>query len=98
MRVYPGKQQAPVIQILSEFILSFQRMPEWRALDEEEMQALEMLKQVWVYWCDDAMESEGSAIESEGDVVRQASPAEVEYVKTISKKIEVISLISDDES
>lgn len=60
MKAYPSKQLPSVTEVISEFIAAFQKMPDWRGLDDEEMRLLGTLKQIWIDWYDDATETEGS--------------------------------------
>ena len=68
MNVYPNTQQPSVTEVIFEFAKKFQRWPEWRALDDEEANALGVLKQIWIRWYDDAMETEASDIDMDTDI------------------------------
>ena len=68
MSIYPNRQQPSVTEVIFEFVKTFQRWPDWRALDDKEAHALWFLKQTWIRWYDDAMEMEDSDTDMDMDM------------------------------
>ena len=89
LKAYPSKQLPSVTEVISEFIAIFQKLSDWRGLDDEEIRLLGTLKQIWINWYDDATATEGSdlstlsgkseaevvALKSDGDFSRQGTLA-----------------------
>lgn len=63
--VYPSRQQPSVTEVIFEFAKKFQSWPDWRALEEDEIHVLRLLKQIWIRWYDDATDTEESDMETE---------------------------------